>query len=171
MASYAELKKRRREDYRYILNYRTRWLVFPPPHHIDITRLSPLPTSKWMAGFDSLRRKLKKRGGGLAGASTGRPPSISPPNLPSVHEGVSRPLLAAVGQGGGCVLLRAHHLPIIAFQSSPFPCAFLMSVLSFEQSITRFHRADNDMYQHMNNSVYNFLYDSPPSSYCVDAAS
>lgn len=41
------------------------------------------------------------------------------------------------------------------------------AVVSFSlpgQSITRFPRADNDMYQHMNNSIYNFLYGSEPNT-------
>ncbi|GJC85249.1 hypothetical protein ColLi_08087 [Colletotrichum liriopes] len=87
MTGYAELKKRRREDYRYMLDYRT--------------RCSPLLVR---GGVDMLQ--------------------------------------------------------------SPF--AFLSLGLLLGKSLTRFLRADNDMYQHMNNSIYNFLYDSVVNTYLIE---
>ena len=39
--------------------------------------------------------------------------------------------------------------------------------ISVVQLISKF-RSDNDMYDHMNNSIYNFLYDSAVNTYLID---
>ncbi|KAK1447954.1 thioesterase superfamily protein [Colletotrichum cuscutae] len=126
MASNKQLKQRRRGDYGYILDYRTRCCHCGFPFYLLLGAFHPpCYTSKRRDRAHS-SQSFK---GGLVRAASGRPPSY----------------------------------PFFRQPLTPMRISSRPSSHHYHPLTLRFHsflRADNDMYQHMNNSVYNFLYAS-----------